>query len=106
MPWAIRHDALRLVVMRDGEVYLGNEYIALEELPIEIRSRLQDGAENRVYLLADARAHYSDVKLALARIRLAGVENVSFLTDSTPPRALAPQYAPVGVAGPSAISKR
>jgi biopolymer transport protein ExbD len=81
MPWALRDDALRLVIARDGKVYFGNEKVALDELPTEIRNRLQDGAEKRVYLLADARVRYSEVKPVLDEVRLAGVADVSFLTD-------------------------
>jgi biopolymer transport protein ExbD len=81
MPWAMRDDALRLVIARDGKVYFGNEHVTLDELPTEIRNRLQDGAEKRVYRLADARAHYSEVKPVLDEVRLAGVEDVSLMTD-------------------------
>ncbi|MGA7225137.1 MAG: biopolymer transporter ExbD [Candidatus Acidiferrales bacterium] len=84
MPWAMRDDALRLVIARDGKVYFGNEKVALDQLPTEIRNRIQDGAEKRVYLLTDARARYSEVKPVLDEVGLAGVEDVSFLTDSRP----------------------
>jgi biopolymer transport protein TolR len=83
---AIREDALRIAVTRDGKVYFGSGRVATETLPIEIRNGLDAGSEKRIYLLVDARARYSDVKPALDQIRLAGVENVSFLTQSAPPQ--------------------
>lgn len=79
---AVRDDALTVVVTRDGKIYLGTGQVAPEALPSEIEGGIKSGSENRVYLSADARARYSDVKLALDAIRLAGVEDVSFLTRS------------------------
>lgn len=68
-------------IMRDGQDYFGSHRIAPDELPELIRNGLRGGAENRIYLSADARAKYSDVKAILDRIREAGVERVSFLTN-------------------------
>jgi hypothetical protein len=66
----------------------GNQRIALEELPDRIRIGIGGGGENRVYILADARVRYVDVKTVLDQIRAAGVENVSFLTLPVPSQRL------------------
>jgi biopolymer transport protein ExbD len=81
LPAALREDAMRVSILRDGRVYLGLYRIAVEDLPIQIREGLRGGAENRVYLYADARARYADVKMALDAVRLAGVKQVSFITE-------------------------
>jgi len=85
---ALREDALRVMVTRDGRFYLGNQGIALEELPDRIRIGIGGGGENRVYILTDARVRYVDVKMVLDQIRTAGVENVSFLTLPVPSQRL------------------
>jgi len=86
LPGALREDALRVVVTRDGRFYLGNQGAAPEAPPGHIRVGIGGGGEARVYILADARVKYGDVKMILHQIRLAGVENVSFLTEIVRPR--------------------
>jgi len=78
---ARREDAMFVGVARDGQVYFGAFRITQDELPARIRDGLRDGAEDRIYLAADARAKYSSVAVVLRRIREAGVERVSFLTN-------------------------
>jgi biopolymer transport protein TolR len=85
LPGALREDALRVVVTRDGRFYLGNQGVAPEELPGHIRVGIGGGGEARVYILADARVQYGEVKMVLDQIRLAGVENVGFLTEIVRP---------------------
>jgi biopolymer transport protein TolR len=86
LPDALREDALRVVVRRDGSLFLGNQRIDREDLPGKLRNGIGGGAENRVYISADARVKYGDVKMVLDQICLAGVENVSFLTEIVRPR--------------------
>ena len=86
LPGAHREDALRVTVTRDERFYLGDQGVAPEELPGWIRDGIGAGAENRVYIVADARVRYFDVKMVLDQIRAARVENVSFLTLPVPSR--------------------
>jgi biopolymer transport protein ExbD len=81
MPGALKEDALRVVVTRDGTIYFREHRIALEDLPNEIREGLRSGAERKVYIAVDARAKFGDVPAVLDKIRLAGVEKVAFLTE-------------------------
>ncbi len=85
MPSAVREDVLSVEVTRDGKIYFRNIAILAEELPGKIREGLKNGAEKKVYLRADARARYGDVKQALIEIRQAGIENVCFLTEKLQP---------------------
>jgi biopolymer transport protein ExbD len=78
---ALKEDALKVVVTRDGNIYLREHHIALEDLPNEIREGLRSGAERKVYIAVDARAKYERCLLFLDKIRLAGVEKVAFLTQ-------------------------
>jgi biopolymer transport protein TolR len=81
MPKAAREDALSVGVTRDGKIYLRNVPISADDLPDQIREGLRSGAEKKVYLRADARARYVDVREALIGIREAGIENVCILAE-------------------------
>ena len=78
---ALKEDALKVVVARNGNIYLREHRILLEDLPNEIREGLRSGAERKVYVAVDARAKYGEVPAVLDKIRLAGVEKVAFLTQ-------------------------
>jgi biopolymer transport protein ExbD len=81
MPGAPREDAIRITVRRDGQIYFHDERIMLQDLPEEIRQRVRNGAEKRIYLSMDARAKYGETIAVLDQIRLAGIEKVSVLTQ-------------------------
>jgi len=84
----MRENALQVVVSRDGSIFLaGNNNIRggkvdVRELPDILRSMLLAEVERRVYLQADTRAAYADVKPALSAIREAGISNVSLMVQN------------------------
>lgn len=86
LPGARREDSIRVALTRDGKVYIGNRQTTFDRLPNVIREALRAGAEKHIYILADARARYLEVKTALDEIRESGVERVSFITESATPR--------------------
>jgi len=81
MPGALSEDAIQISVTRDGQVYFAKDRIMLQHLPEEIRQGVRNGAANRIYLNVDARAKYGEIIAVLVQIRLAGIENVGFLTE-------------------------
>jgi biopolymer transport protein ExbD len=82
LPAARREDAMRVATFGDGRVYFGLHRILIRELPGQVCASLCGDSENRVYLSADGRVRYSDVEKTLHDLRLAGVEHVSFFTES------------------------
>jgi biopolymer transport protein ExbD len=78
---AIRYDALRVVITRDGRLYFGNTMINPDDLPDKIRKQLREGAERRVYLSVDGRAKYGQLAAVVDQVRLAGVRDISFITE-------------------------
>ncbi len=82
---AIREDAMNLRIARGGKVGFGFVQIARSEIPVQIRESLASGSEPRVYLWADRRAKYSDIREALDLVRQAGVTNISIVTTTVPP---------------------
>jgi biopolymer transport protein ExbD len=65
LPGADRGDAIRVFLMRDGKIYYHNHQVNSNELPGQIRGDLRDGAGHRVYVAADSRARYREVKEVL-----------------------------------------
>jgi biopolymer transport protein TolR len=80
-PRASREDAIVITIARDGKVYVGSDILFLPALPGLIHNHLADGGERKVYLRIDRHARYGDVPPLLAKIRSAGVENISFLVE-------------------------
>jgi biopolymer transport protein TolR len=78
MPDAEKEDAITVMIARDGRVYFRNYRTTLDDLSRAIKEAVRDGSERKVYVKADARARYSDVKATIDEIRLAGIREVVF----------------------------
>jgi biopolymer transport protein TolR len=83
-PAALREDSLEVAIARDGTVFFRNHRILLSELPDTLREAARGGAQKTVYVKADARAKYGDVKVVLDQIRQSGLQDITFLTEHTP----------------------
>ena len=70
-----------IFIMNDGTGYCGNTRINPDELPDQIRARLQDGTERKVYLTIDARVRYGRVSTIVDAVRLAGLQDISLITE-------------------------
>jgi biopolymer transport protein TolR len=78
---AVREDAIRIAVTRDGSRFFGSNKAEPGELSDLIRTATRAGSERKVYLLADCRAKDEDVEIVFDQIRLAGITNVVILAD-------------------------
>jgi biopolymer transport protein ExbD len=76
---ANRTDAILIAVMRTGDVFLGTNKVAPTQLPFGIRDRVKQGAENKVYISADARAKFGRVREVLEAVKLSGTEHIAFV---------------------------
>ena len=85
MTGAQREDALQVVVMRDGQIFVDTQRVSSEELASKLRARVHAGAPKTVYIRADAHARYHTVANVLDSIRSAGLTNVAFLTEQRSP---------------------
>jgi biopolymer transport protein ExbD/biopolymer transport protein TolR len=81
VPRADREDAIVVAVQRDGRIFFGRNPASPEMLAEQIRSAVNRGSDPRVYLRADARTKYANVKQALDGIRDAGIDRVTFLVE-------------------------
>jgi biopolymer transport protein TolR len=78
---ADKEDALLVSVMRDGTVYFGSDKVAPDALTGKVKDRLTNRTDKRVYVKADARAHYGKVVEVVDSVRSAGVDDLGLLTE-------------------------
>jgi biopolymer transport protein ExbD/biopolymer transport protein TolR len=93
MPDADKEDAILVVVMRDGQIYLGTDRIKVDDLTNKVKDRLADKPNKEIYIRADSRAKYGAVVDVVDNVRSAGVDDVGLLTEqkhATPSNAKPP----------------
>jgi biopolymer transport protein TolR len=81
MPDADKEDALLVSVMRNGDVFFGTDKITTDSLTTKVRDRLTNARDKRVFVKADARAHFGSVVQVVDSVRAAGVDDLGLLTD-------------------------
>jgi biopolymer transport protein ExbD len=90
MPNADRDDAIIVGISRSGDIFLGNQKTALDQITSLVRDRISNRVDKTVFIRSDGRAKYGDVVKLVDEVRSAGVDNVGLLTDKaeqtrTPP---------------------
>jgi biopolymer transport protein TolR len=85
MPDANKADALVVSVMRDGKIFLGDESVAAPDLTQRITERVNNRANQIVYVRADARARYGSLVDAVDDVRAAGIDQLGLLTEKKEP---------------------
>src|ERR1035438_8005379 len=81
MPDADKEDAIVVAITRSGDVFLGQNKVAVSELGGLVRDKLADKPGKTIYVRADARAQFLAVENAIDAVRTAGVDNVGLLTQ-------------------------
>ncbi len=81
MPDADHEDALLVAVQKDGTIFLDTSKISSEELTNKLKDRLANRADKKVFVKADARAHYKAVVDVVDNVRSAGVSDLGLLTE-------------------------
>jgi len=85
MPDADKEDAIIVAVTRSGDVFLGQNRVAVTELGGKVRDKLADTPGKTIFVRADARAQFRAVEDAIDAVRTAGVEDVGLLTQKREP---------------------
>jgi biopolymer transport protein ExbD/biopolymer transport protein TolR len=85
MPDADKEDAIVVAITRSGDVYLGQDHIAVTELGARVRDKLADKPGKTIFVRADARAQFRAVEDAIDAVRTAGVDEVGLLTQKREP---------------------
>jgi biopolymer transport protein TolR len=78
---ANKRDALLLCVMRDGQMFLGNERVTGDDLTSKVRDTMATRANKIVYVRTDARARYGTLVEAVDVVRSAGIDQLGLLTE-------------------------
>ena len=91
---ADKEDALLVSVMRNGDVFFGTEKVTADSLTGKVKDRLVNRTDKRVYVKADARAHYGNVVQVVDAVRAAGVDDLGLLTDQRKTTPSAPPANP------------
>ena len=81
MKEADKDDAIVVAVTRNGDLFLGTNKIAKEDLANQVKDRLSGRLDKTVFVKSDARAKYGDVVGAVDEIRAAGVDMLGLLTE-------------------------
>jgi biopolymer transport protein ExbD len=81
MPNADRDDAIIVAVTRSGDIFLGNQRTARDQLTSLIRDRIANRLDKTVFVKSDARAKYGDVVAVVDEVRAAGVDQLGLLTE-------------------------
>ena len=81
MTEADRDDAVLIAVTRDGNYFLAQDRVTLEELAIKVSDMVSDRLDKTVYVKSDFRAKYGSVVQVVDTIRSAGVDRVGLLTE-------------------------
>jgi len=84
-PKAMRENAIKIVISRDGSVYFRNQRTDSEALRELIRKAVEDGAERKVYLTVDGRAKYGDAKVVYDAIAAGGVRDICLMAEKIDP---------------------
>jgi biopolymer transport protein TolR len=97
MPDADKEDALLVAVNREGKVFFGTDPIAVDQLTQKVKDRLANKAGgSRVFIKADARAHFGWVVEVVDNVRAAGVDQLGLLTEQRKQGTLSPPPATKG----------
>jgi len=84
-PKAMREDAIRITVLRDGSIFFRNAKVDPTSLPTAVQQAVKEGAERRVYLTVDARTKYLDAKVVYDAIAAGGVRDICLMAEKIDP---------------------
>ena len=80
MPDADKEDSVLVAVTKDDKIFLGSDKISPDELTAKVKDKLENKADKRVFIKADARTKYGNVVEVVDNVRSAGVDQVGLLT--------------------------
>ena len=72
---------ITISVNSEGEVYLNDTVIPIDEVVAKLQAVAQAGYEERIFVRGDRSADYGTVMRVMARISAAGFRNIGLVTD-------------------------
>ena len=80
----ITEEKLVISIDKQQRVYLGNDAININQIPVELKSRLKDPARMQIYLRADEGVPFGAFATVMDSVKQAGITNVSIVTQPLP----------------------
>jgi biopolymer transport protein ExbD/biopolymer transport protein TolR len=78
---ADKDDAVLISVTKNGETFLGNTRIPMDQIPTKVKDMLTNQVKKTCYVSADRRARYEKVAEVVDALRSSGVDDVGLITD-------------------------
>ncbi len=77
----VNKDPLMVTVQRNGEVFLSDDAVTLDDLVSKLTAIAGNGFDERIYLRGDADTRHEDIMLVMSRINGAGYTNIGLVTE-------------------------
>ena len=77
----IAEEKLVVTIDKEQKVYLQNEAVNINELADKIREKLLDPSRQSIYLRADEAVPFGAFAVVMDRLKLAGIDNISVVTQ-------------------------
>jgi len=77
----LAEEKLVVTIDKEEKLFLQNNPINVNELGARIRERLLDPERQSVYLRCDAAVPFGTVAVVMDRLKMAGIENISIVTE-------------------------
>ena len=79
-------EPITVSVTPEGEVFLGDQPVLLEDLVTQVAALATNGAEERIYVRGDTSANYGAVMRVMGTLSGAGYSRIGLITDQAPER--------------------
>ena len=79
-------EPITVSVTPEGEVFLGDQPVLLEDLVTQVAALATNGAEERIYVRGDTAANYGAVMRVMGTLSGAGYSRIGLITDQAPER--------------------
>ena len=74
-------EPLTITVKQDGQVFLQDSAITLDEIGPKLTAIAKGGAQQVIYVRGDSRANYGTLMQVMGKISAAGFQRISLVTD-------------------------
>jgi biopolymer transport protein ExbD/biopolymer transport protein TolR len=81
MTEADKEDSVILAVTRDGNYYLNQDRVSIDDISSKVSDLLVGKLDKTIYLKGDFRAKYGDVVKLVDNLRAAGIDKIGLLTE-------------------------
>jgi len=81
MTEADKEDSVILAVTRDGQYYLNQDRVSIDDVTSKVSDLLSGKLDKTIFMKGDFRAKYGDVVKLVDTLRAAGIDKIGLLTE-------------------------